>query len=45
MKFLPYRDSKLTHALKEAFAANVNLSILVNITEEPSSCSETLSSL
>lgn len=45
LKFLPYRDSKLTHALKEVFAINVNLSILINITEEPNSCSETLSSL
>src|SRR5438270_13713602 len=45
LKFLPYRDSKLTHALKEAFATNVNLNILINISEEPSSSSETISSL
>ena len=45
IKFLPFRDSKLTHAIKEAFAYNVNLSVLINICEEPTSANETISSL
>ena len=44
-RFLPYRDSKLTHALKEAFAQQVNLNVLINICDEPASSNETMSSL
>jgi len=43
--FLPFRDSKLTHALKETFGQTVSLSVLVTISEEPCSGSETISSL
>jgi len=42
---LPFRDAKLTHALKEAFAQGVNLSILINICEDSEHCKESISSL
>ena len=45
LRFLPFRDSKLTHALKEAFSQNVNLSILINVCPDPEYANETLSSL
>lgn len=33
--FIPYRESKLTHALKDVFTRCENLNILINISEDP----------
>ena len=45
MNFLPYWDSTLTWILKDSFSVNVSLSVLINISSNPSNMPETLSTL
>jgi hypothetical protein len=44
-KFVPWRDSKLTHLLCEALSGNSCVSLIVNIAPEDRHCPETVNSL